>query len=161
MNLDRDQLDRLYRYALALTGHRAEAEDLLQGCLSECLERGREGITAPVAYLRRMLRSRFFDGLRRRRVVAFDPIDDAIGLPDPQRSLESMVVDASTLAQVWKDLAPAEREVMYLWAVDGLSAAEIALQLGQPRGSVLSRMHRVRAKMQARYPSLVGGGEHG
>ncbi len=161
MNLDRNQLDQLYRYALLLTGQRAEAEDLLHACLSECLERRRDSIAAPVAYLRQMLRSRFYDGLRRSRLVQFEPIDEALALPDPQPALESTLIDAQTLAQVWEQLTSAEREVMYLWAVEGLSAAEIALQLGQARGSILSRMHRVRKRLQARYPALAGGGEHG
>jgi RNA polymerase sigma-70 factor (ECF subfamily) len=160
MKLSRAELDQLYRYSLALTGRREEAEDLLQACLAECLERRRESPAAPLAYLRQMLRSRYYDGLRRARGLRFEPIEEAALPSDPQQALEQMVVDALTLARIWRELDAGEREVLYLWAVDGLSASEIALQLGQPRGSVLSRMHRARQKMQKRFPGLVGGGQH-
>lgn len=160
MNFDRDQLDELYRYALALTCQRQDAEDLLHACLAEYLDRPRGHVDAPSAYLRKMLRSRFHDGLRRQQRILYESIDDAVLPIDPQPALESVVVDAATLARIWRELSPAEREVMYLWAVDGLSATEIALQLGQPRGSVLSRMHRVRQRLQGRFPSLVGGQDH-
>lgn len=160
MNFERDQLDQLYRFALALTGQRQDAEDLLHACLAEFLERSRNHVDAPLPYLRQMLRSRFYDGLRRRHKVQYEPIYDAVLPIDPQPALEAAVVDALTLSQVWQDLTAAEREVMYLWAVDGLSANEIALQLGQPRGSVLSRMHRVRKRLQEKFPTLVEGQDH-
>lgn len=160
MNFERDQLDQLYRYALALTGQRQDAEDLLHACLAEFLERPRDHVDAPLAYLRQMLRSRFYDARRRQQKIQYQAIDEAILPIDPQPALETAVVDALTLGRVWQDLTSAEREVMYLWAVDGLSANEIALQLGQPRGSVLSRMHRVRKRLQAQFPSLAGGQDH-
>lgn len=161
MTLSRDELDRLYRHALALTGAREEAEDLLQSCLAEWLSRPEDLVVAPVAYLRQMLRSRFIDAKRRGRIVRFEPIEAAEALPDPQQGLEQLVVDEATLEQAWALLDPPEREVLYLWAFEGLSAAEIALQLQQPRGSILSRMHRARQKIQRQFPAQAGGGEHG
>ena len=55
---------------------------------------------------------------------------------------------ATTLHRAMSLLRPVERAVMLLSAVEGYTAREIGELLGAPRGTVLSLMHRTRAKMQ-------------
>lgn len=147
--IDRAELDQLFRYCLALTGHRQDAEDLLQSGLERYLAQQPAGITHPVAYIRRILRHRFIDQLRRQGGLTFEPLSDPDKLRGVERDLESMAVDALTLDQAWQELSPLEREALLLWAVEGLSASEIALQVGEPRATILSRLHRLRLRMKA------------
>ena len=44
-------------------------------------------------------------------------------------------------------LEPMERELLFLWAVEGYTAQELADQTGAPRGTVLARLHRLRSKI--------------
>jgi len=40
-----------------------------------------------------------------------------------------------------------EREILYYWAVEGMTAAQIATTLDSRRGTVLSRIHRLRTAL--------------
>ncbi len=157
MNLDRTDLDRLFRYCLALTGERSDAQDLLHDALEGYLHRAPGEVGDAVAYVRRSARNRFFNGIHRRGLVRFEALPEDDFNPAQERDLESLVVDELTLATVWQSLSAAEREVVFLWAVEGMSASEIALHLGQPRGTVLARLHRLRRRATANFRDLAGG----
>lgn len=160
MTFDRESLDRLFRYCLALTGQREEAQDLLHNALESYLTKRPTDVQDPAAYIRRIARNRFFDGLRRAGIVRFEALDHPELHAASERDLENMVTDELTVREVWQKLNPAEREIVFLWAVEGLSASEIALQLGQPRGSVLSRLHRMRIRISGDFPQHARGGRH-
>ena len=66
-----------------------------------------------------------------------------------ERLLEDLVVLEETVARIWTELNPMEREVLSLWAVEGMTAQEIADQLETPRGTILARIHRLRKKVVA------------
>lgn len=160
MNFDRATLDSLFRYCLALTGEREDARDLLHNALESYLRQRPTAVQHPLAYVRRIARNRFYDELRRLRVIRFEPLPDQDIPASTERELESLMVDEAMVAQLWHRLAPAEREVVFLWAVEGLSASEIALQLGEPRGTILSRLRRLKLRMAEQFPELVNGGSH-
>jgi len=155
--LDRATLDRLLRYCLSLTAQRDDALDLLHNAVERVLKTDVSGIKAPEAFIRTTARNLFFDQYRRARRFPEVTMDEVPEVALDERALADMVVDQLTLRQVWAQLSAAERETVFLWAVDGLSATEIALQLGQPRGSVLSRLHRLRQRLRA---METGGQDH-
>jgi RNA polymerase sigma-70 factor (ECF subfamily) len=45
------------------------------------------------------------------------------------------------------ELRPEEREALFLHEVEGYTASEISRMTGQPRGTVLSLMHRARERL--------------
>ncbi|MBI1336068.1 MAG: sigma-70 family RNA polymerase sigma factor [Phycisphaera sp.] len=57
------------------------------------------------------------------------------------------------------DLQPDFREVLLLWAVEGLKYREIADVVGVPLGTVMSRLHRARALLSNQLTDLAK--EHG
>jgi len=147
---DRAALDRAYRYCLALTGHEAAAYDLLQDGLERYL-RNVENADNPRAMLYRIIHNRFIDT---RRTSRDDLHDDFNALDDQCLSLgfhglDDMVIAQQELAIIWQGLTPAERELLHLWAVEGYTAQEVAAQLGEPRGTILSRIHRLRRRLEA------------
>ncbi|MBB3059906.1 RNA polymerase sigma factor [Microbulbifer rhizosphaerae] len=159
MTFTRSELDALFRYCLALIGQAEDAQDLLHSALERFLRSRPADVQQPLAYIRRIARNRFFDQMRRAGRVQFDSLEDVDAQPGTERDLESLLVDEMTLRQ-WRDLNAAEREVVFLWAVEGLSSGEIALQLGQPRGTVLARLHRLRRRLLQRFPQPAGGIVH-
>lgn len=155
MALDRPALNKLYRYAYSLSGSEDEAYSLLQAGLKQYLEAPtRPPMTASVPYVRQTIRNLFIDQLRRQRRFPEVPVDDVEEQLDPRgfQSLEDQVVAAIDLELVWSKLEPFEREVLHLWAVEGLSAKEIAVQTGTPRNTILSRISRARKKLRALFP---------
>ncbi len=145
--LDRETLDRLFRYCFALTGQREDAEDLLHNSLEKYIHSRPGLVENTVAYIMRIARNSFIDQQRRQHHLPFDTTDGLDYLSDPEDDLENTIIDRLTLEKVWESLNPAEREAVYLWAVEGLSASEIGRFLDEPRGTILSRLHRLRRRV--------------
>ncbi len=147
---DQAALNSAYRYCHALTGDQTAAYDLLQDGLERYL-RSRIKADNPQAMLRRILRNRFIDTLR----MGHDDLHDELDAHDNQlvslgfSSVEDLIVVQDGLERIWRQLEPGERELLHLWAVEGYTAQEIADQIGLARGSVLSRIHRLRVKLKA------------
>ena len=147
-------LNKLYRYGLALTHDADAAADLLQDTVERALRSSPVSAAARLVYLRTAMRNRFIDNYRRQQRVAFESLDDHSDEPvsiDP-RSLEDLVVDQLEVEQLLTVLNPLERETLFLWAVEGYTAAEIAEFSGASRSTVLSRIQRLRLKVVARFP---------
>lgn len=147
--LDQAALDRAYRYCFALTGDETTAYDLLQDGVERYLRCGQDA-DHPQAMLRRILRNRFIDTLRTGHDDLYDDLDTLEQQPLSLgfSSLEDVMIAQDELDRIWRDLAPADRELLHLWAVEGYTAREVAEQVGQPRGTVLSRIHRLRRKLE-------------
>lgn len=118
---DRAALNRMYRYCFALTNDEDAAYDLLQDALERYLRASREDLEAPAAFLRRIIRNRFVDGLRDRGARLLDDPEDtdpdclAIGFP----SLDNLLIAEQDLERIWALLDPFERELLHLWARGG------------------------------------------
>lgn len=144
---ERELLDHGYRYALSLTHHEQDAEDFVQTAFFR-LYRSR-GCVKHKALLITTIRNLFFDQCRRQRnkvVITLDNPDDIDQQPASTQSLPGTNLDMDELLA---RLRPEEREALYLSAVDGCSASEIAKLTGQPRNTVLSLIHRAKKKLEA------------
>ena len=147
---DDGELNRLYRYCRALCDSEADAYDLLQGGVERCLRRPPRDGSRRLSYAMRVMGNLRRDELRRRRVVTFEPLDDEPTSLDTQLAgLEEMVITEDALDAVWGRLSEVEREILFLWAVEGYSLTEVAEHLGRPRGTVLSMVHRLRKRVTA------------
>jgi len=155
-----EHLDSVYRYALALTHDRSEAEDLVQDTFLQALrhwDQFRPGTNAR-AWLFTICRNLFLRQRERRareeptEAAALDGIAAAneafAAPPDAGRAL----FDAPELGDVIRrelDKLPAEyREVVELSDLQDQSYADIAQVLGVPLGTVKSRLFRGRRLLQ-------------
>ncbi|MEO1370644.1 MAG: RNA polymerase sigma factor [Acidobacteriota bacterium] len=141
---DLDLLQAGYRYALSLTGNAAEADDLAQQGWLRLHERygARKGRGALFTTVRRL----FIDRYRRRRKVELVAIEDLRHEPEDVAMPRTDWVD---LERLLGDLREKEREALFLHAVEGYTAAEIAQLTEQSRGTVLSLIYRARLKLAA------------
>lgn len=153
MKIDDSMLQGLFQYCFALTTQREAALDLVQDAVERAI-RQPALLKNPIAYLKTIARHRFYDLQKlqgRQRLEALEALDE---VADEESLLENIISDQRILSEIWLELSVGEREVVFLWAVDGLSAAQIARELEIPRGTVLSRLHRLRTKLSAKNPSL-------
>jgi RNA polymerase sigma-70 factor (ECF subfamily) len=134
-----------FRYALALTHHREEAEDLVQETwLNLCRRYGR---VENRAVLFTAVRNLYIDQCRRRKLVHFDSLD-ATEIPEvPDIPVDEPCVKGELAAMLGR-LKPTEREVIFLHYYQGHTAEEISRLNGQSRGTVLSLIHRTIAKLR-------------
>ena len=144
-------LPRLRRYALTLCKSRELADDLVQGACERALgtasSRG-EGVPFD-AWMFRILRNFWIDGLRRKQTEGFSvDIEEHHDLIGSDGAVET---DARlTLEQVQREIArlPEEqREVLLLVSVEEFSYKQAAETLGLPIGTVMSRLSRARLKL--------------
>ncbi|QGZ62916.1 sigma-70 family RNA polymerase sigma factor [Paraburkholderia acidisoli] len=138
------------RYARALTGDAAWADDLVQDAAERALSRWSsfKPESNLRAWLLTILRHLYIDQLRGRREIAVD--DDAA----PWRTLEAPrgEVDGLVLRDLQRALyrlPAAQREVLLLVCVEELSYHEASAVLGVPSGTVMSRLSRAREHLRA------------
>ena len=144
-----DHIDRLYRAAVAICGSRQLAEDLVQETYVKVLARPRfMRRDDDLGYLLRALRNVWYSELRSRRAR---PTEAELGaeeglagrrIGDPELSLEATTVLAAVSA-----LPDEFRDAVAAVDVAGLSYAEAAKALGVPKGTVMSRLARGRARV--------------
>ncbi len=134
-----------YRFALSLTGNRHEAEDLVQqACLQVLSKKGR---LESRSYLLTAIRNLFYDAMRRKKLVAFEPLD-ALEQPLPAKATSSASARMD-LESSLNRLCPEEREAIYLNCVEGYTAAEMGEMLGKPRSTILNILARAKAQIMA------------
>jgi RNA polymerase sigma-70 factor (ECF subfamily) len=61
--------------------------------------------------------------------------------------LEDIVIAEHEVEAIMAMLEPLEHELLFFWAVEGYTAQEIADRTDSTRGTVLSRIHRLRQKI--------------
>ena len=150
---------RLRRYARALAGNRDDADDLVQDTLERAWSRATlwRNVADMRAWLFGIMHNLHVDALRRGRlaVVALDDDTDAVA-PPPQAA-RAAVLD---LQAALDRLAPEQREVLLLVALEDMAYADIARTLGIPLGTVMSRLSRGRERLRLLLdgaPSVPGG----
>ncbi len=142
---DAELLQAGYRYALALTHRPADAEDLVQEAWLNLTRR--YGRVDSRAVLFTVVRNLFIDQCRRRRVVQFTSLDAPDAPPSPATEPNEAGVKGD-LDALLGTLRADEREVLFLHYHQGHTAEEIGQLRGQPRGTVLSLIHRAIAKLR-------------
>ncbi|WP_035373380.1 RNA polymerase sigma factor [Pseudoduganella violaceinigra] len=138
-------LPRLRRYARALTGDSASADDLVQ----DTVERGwsRIGQWRPDGDLRAWLfgimHNLHIDQLRRSPPPAMELDDGALPAPAAGSPLEMR-----DLERALQLLPAAQREVLLLVALEEMRYEDVAATLGIPLGTVMSRLSRARENVR-------------
>lgn len=148
---DDEELNQLYRFCYSLTTDESSAADLLQTALEKYLKSQRT-ITNQRAFIYRIIRNQFIDDYRRQRKRPTETLEIQ-DYPDfDVKTLESLVIDDDLIEQVMLQLDSLEREILFYWAVEGYSTREIANMLALPKGTVLSRIQRMRLRIQQMFP---------
>lgn len=143
-----EELNRFYRYCTALTGNEADAFDLLQDSLEKFVRRGSQGIENPRGYFFRMIRNQFIDERRRRRHQQENLYEEGKVIQLDSLSLEDMVIERDQAEKMMAMLDTEDRELLFLWAVEGFTIQEIADHWDIPKGTLLARIHRLRMRIQ-------------
>lgn len=150
-------LPRLRRFARALTGQMADADDIVQIAVERALMRMDqfEAGTKLDSWLFSIVRNAWIDEARARtrrgRVFAPAELGEQVGNDGESEMHAKLETD-----DVWtamRKLPEEQREAVALVCVEGLAYREAADALGVPIGTLTSRLARGREALQA----LLGG----
>ena len=149
---------RLRRYARALVGERAAADDLVQDTLERAwskLHLYRSG-TDLRAWLFTVMHNVHVNQLRAARATV--PLDDQ--MPElAQRATQGDTLLLRDLDLAIRRLPLEQREVLLLVALEDMSYDEAARSLGIPIGTVMSRLSRAREKLRDMLSGLPPAGK--
>ena len=155
-----DHIDRLFRAAWALSGSRADAEDLVQETFARVLAKPRRIRNEDdLGYLLQVLRNTFISSRRKaaRRPVSavveegYEPVDPRTGSrPDQAAEAREVFTVIAGLPDVFRDA---------LVAIDvvGLTYGEAAELLGAKEATITSRLFRARAQVARGMESSLEG----
>ncbi len=131
----------LYRHAYWMLGDEALAEELVQETFFRAW-RGRRRLRrrdAPLPWLLGILRHACFAEIARQ---------GRVGPMPPEATAHDGGETVADLAQALGRLSPAQRDLILMYALHGLSYEEMARQLDVPVGTVMSRLNRARAALR-------------
>jgi RNA polymerase sigma-70 factor (ECF subfamily) len=145
------QLPALRRYARALVGNTALADDLVQDCIERALRQweGLRDFQRLGSWLRSILHNLYVDDLRRIRSrgreeevteLADDP---ALSTPAPDGAL------AIDFTRALGSLSVEHRQVLLLVGLENRNYRDVAEELGIPIGTVMSRLARGRERLRS------------
>lgn len=145
-------LPRVYRFVAVRLSATEDVEDVTATIFLKMVDglRSYEWRGAPfAAWLFRIARNEVVSFVRRARYREADPLDEA--LHDPAPSTMRAVEEAERLSAVRRAIAqlpPAQREVVELRFMAGLSVAETAKVLGKSENNVKVLQHKGVARLQ-------------
>ena len=158
---------RVFRFGLRMCGNEADARDVLQETLIAAFRGVRQfrGDAQLSTWLFQVARS-FCTKVRRRGAgepAQHEPLESAAvrGVSEPASPPDDRA-HAREMARVIQEALlshpDAQREVVLLRDVEGLTAEEAALVVGIEVAALKSRLHRARMAMQERIAALLGLG---
>jgi RNA polymerase sigma factor (sigma-70 family) len=149
-------LPSMYRHAFWLSRNHAEAEDLVQESISKALRAfdSFEQDTNFKAWIFRILRNTFLTsrtGIATARTVFLEDQPEVFNMSDDSPTPEDHLIQLDNQAAVTdalERLQPPLREVLLLCDAEELKYKDIALILGLPIGTVMSRISRARQALR-------------
>ena len=159
---DQDDLNKLYRFCFSLTVDESSAYDLLQNALEKFLKS--EGFKEnTLAFMYRIIRNQFIDEYRKQSKQPLVSFEEHHYVDYDVKTLEDICIDEDLVEQLLSYLEPLEREILFYWGIDGYTTQQISDMLKMPRGTVLSKIYRMRQRIKHQFnasenlPSLSNG----
>jgi RNA polymerase sigma-70 factor (ECF subfamily) len=145
-NLIVPYIPNLRRYARALVGDRDGADDLVQDTLERAVRKFHLWKPGDLrAWLFSIMHNVFVNQLKARKIAPEVELDD-MQIADHVPAVNS--VDVLDLQRGLFALAPEQREVVLLVALEDMTYADVSRALGIPIGTVMSRLSRGREKLR-------------
>jgi len=145
-----DHVGGIRRYARRISRDQADADDLVQECLTRAISR--QHVWSEVrdvrAYLFTMLQHTHIDlAFRNRRDGALSSLEEMDGDP-PCGPTQQQALLLRDLGRSLEALSSERRRVVLLVGLEGMSYQEVADVVGIPIGTVMSRLARAREALR-------------
>lgn len=141
--------NQAYRYCLSLTHHEDDAFDLLQTSFEKFLKQKGKEMDNPKFYLFRIIRNQFIDLCRKNKTWKWNEYKEESNVALFEKQMfDDILVTKDEVEHLLSNTSPDDRELLYLTAVEEYSVREIAELQDTSRGTLLSKLHRLKAKIR-------------
>lgn len=147
---NKKELDKFYRYCYSLTLNEATAYDLLQNALEKLLKNTSEKKNT-TAFMYTIIRHQFIDDFRVQKKYDTKYFEENNYIDVDIKTLENLIIDEDLVEQILHYLKPLEREIIFYWVIEGYSTQQVAKILKMPKGTVLSKIHRLRQRIKQHF----------
>lgn len=155
---DEALLNQLFRYAFSLCHDEAQAFDLVQHSCEKSLSNNSDHVHSK-PFMMKVIRHAFIDQYRRKRFELVKDITEIESSLEEEshclKTLEELHIDKQNVAIILDQVSPQERELLYLWTIEGMSIQEIADMTETPKGTLLARLSRLRKRLVKQFEHLV------
>lgn len=145
--------EKVFRLSWRMLGSPHDAEDAVQEVFLKVFRTVEQwrGDSAFSTWLYRLTANHCLDVLRRRKVVAFHPLEHVAEPSDEaDRTGSGGEVLGPALTKALQDLPPAQRACLVMRELEDLSYEEIAQALNLHLGTVKSNIHRAKGTLKER-----------
>lgn len=152
--------DKLYRFALRLTGNAQEAADVVQDVMEKAWKMSIDGEAAIQnweAWCMTLTRNRSMDQFRSTRLRRTDDLEKAVHYSIPAADVAQQTENGDLVnfvRQRMADLPEKQRLVLHLRDVEGLTYEDIAITLQISVDQVKVNLHRARKQVRAYLETL-------
>ena len=136
----------IFRFSLYLCGNREEAEDITSDTFVRAWTTAEIVETSAKAYLLRIARNRYLEGLRRRRPHVEIDANLADSASGPFHAVEQQS-DVKQVLRLLQQIPETDRVALLLHAQQEWPYQEIAAALGLSLAAVKVKIHRARLKL--------------
>lgn len=145
-----EQIPRLRRFAVGLTGDRTRGDDLVQDTLVKAManEHRFQAGTNLVAWLLKIMRNHFISEVRRIAVRSEVAVNENAAAFGATPASQSDHMELKELERALSTLADEQRMAILLVSLEGLSYEEAAGVMGIPIGTIRSRVSRARQQLR-------------
>ena len=127
---------------MALTGDQQLSYDLVHDAIEKLILK--KFVINKMAYTKTIMRNKFYDILKSKSYTQNSLLED---LPIDE-FLDDKLDHKMAMQKIMKKLKASEREILYLWAIEEYSTQEISQLTGIPKGTITSKIKRLRDKLQ-------------
>lgn len=152
--------DKLFRFALRITGSQRDAEDVVQDVFEKIWRapaEQNESVLNWEAWCMTLTRNRSLDRLKILTTRRTSPIEYASGIINVEHGPEQLVISKDTVALVQRliqQLPEKQRLVMHLRDVENFSYEEIAETLEISLDQVKTNLHRARKTIRTELENI-------
>lgn len=153
--------NKLFRFALAITASRPEAEDVVQEVFEKVWKTGGESLATVQnweAWCMTLTRNRSIDKTRTRNFRRAAPLETTVEKPSPGASPATLAETgdlAERARQFMRELPEKQRLVMHLRDVEELTYEEISTALDISLEQVKINLHRARKSVREKLTAII------
>ena len=136
-----EDLQSLYKYAVSLTANDALAYDLVHEAL---IKTRKYFIFNQKAYLKKSIKNIYYDQIKYQQKFAPEELIESLS----NTSVEEEVKNKQHIGELLVVLTSQERELLFLFYVEGYSYKEISKIMKLNIGTVMSKLNRCKTKMK-------------